>query len=171
MYLLDANCLIAPHHSYLNFDLVPQFWEWLVYLAEKEKIGITSSVFQEVTKNEDWLKAWLEEHKEILLIDDTEIYTSGSLVKVLTVYGKNSPGGILSEKDMEILDKSADSKLIAFALSNNHLVVSNEKLSKGQKVGKNRKIPDVCKDLKIECINDLEFIKALNFSTYLRQNN
>ena len=31
--------------------------------------------------------------------------------------------------------------------------------------GANRKIPDICKDLEIRCINILRFVKTLNFKT------
>lgn len=143
----------------------------VIIFSRAKKIGITSAVYNEVIKNDDEIATWLKQHKKVLHIDDSELFQSDSLRTVLEAYGKNSPSGKLSEIDLEKISTGADLYIIAFALLNGHTVVSNEVLSRGPTIGKNRKIPDVCLDLKINCINDRDFMKKFKFSTYLRRNN
>ncbi|MXX96558.1 MAG: DUF4411 family protein [Rhodothermaceae bacterium] len=77
-------------------------------------------------------------------------------------------GGILTGVDLNRI--GGDPFLIASALEDpKYRTVVTEEVSKPNAQGVNRKIPDICKDLQVECINILKFSKTLNFNTNWRE--
>ncbi len=160
LYLLDANVLIDAHNLHYPLDRVPEFWEWLFAHARKEKVKIPKTVYEEVLQgNNDDLTEWLTQNKETFLLKEEP--DTDRVSRVLKEgYDLNAP----SEIDIEAIGN--DYFLIALALttSGQRCVVTNE-ASKPGKQGANRHIPDVCKILKVACINTPKFIKALDFKT------
>ena len=72
--------------------------------------------------------------------------------------------------DVELERVGLDPFLIAYALGNpSQRVVVTTEHSKPKKKRANRHIPDVCRDLKVDCCNTYEFIVALNFTTGWRR--
>ncbi len=72
--------------------------------------------------------------------------------------------GVLDEKGVEEVGR--DPFLISYAYGANEprCVVTFENSAPSKK-GKNRKIPDVCKDLGVECGTLFDVIEALDFTT------
>ena len=68
--------------------------------------------------------------------------------------------------DDEVEKIGRDPFLIAYALTapEEIRVVSTE-VSKPTKQRANRRLPDVCRDFQVECINTFEFVRRLDFST------
>ena len=65
--------------------------------------------------------------------------------------------------DVELLALTRDPFLIAAALLGPGRIVATREVSKPGKVRANRKVPDVCVTLGIECINDFELWRRLDF--------
>ena len=40
LYLLDANVLIDAQRDYYPFEMVPEFWDWLVHMARQGTIKV-----------------------------------------------------------------------------------------------------------------------------------
>ena len=81
------------------------------------------------------------------------------LDKVLTEgYGED-----LTEVDLDKI--GSDAFLIAYALAERDRVVVTKETPRPKKVRGNRKIPDVCKTLDVECMHDFELYRRLDFST------
>ena len=72
-------------------------------------------------------------------------------------------GADLTEVDLEKI--GSDAFLIAYALAERDRVVVTKETSRPKKTRGNRKIPDVCKTLDVECIHDFELYRRLDFST------
>lgn len=166
LYLLDANTLIDAKRDYYPVERVPEFWEWLVFCGIQGNIKIPIEVYEEFsdTKDKDGQKdelaIWSEQpevKKALLLNEEAE----QDLVARIT-YG----GYVANPSDDEIIKIGRDPFLLSYALKDleNRCVVSTE-VSKPKKIGANRKVPDVCNDFKIRCINNFQMLRELNFST------
>jgi len=166
LYLLDANTLIDAKRDYYPIDRVPEFWSWLVFQGQQEKIKIPIEVYEEFsdTKDKDGkmdtLASWADETevKDALLFEEE---AEQDLVAQIT-YG----GYVAHPTDDELKKIGRDPFLLSYALSDkkNRCIVTTE-TSKPSRHGANRHIPDVCKDFGILCINNFQMIKEINFST------
>ena len=166
LYLLDANTLIDAKRDYYPISRVPEFWEWLVFYGEKGNIKIPIEVYEEFsdTKDKDGKKdelaVWSEqsEVREALLLNEE---AEQDLVARIT-YG----GYVANPTDDDLVKIGRDPFLLSYALKNleKRCIVSTE-VSKPSKKGANRKVPDVCGDFKIRCINNFQMFRELNFST------
>lgn len=159
LYLLDANVFIHANRDYYPIDRVPEYWAWLAYHAEAGTLKVPKPVWEELTPHDESLKAWLNAHKEIFLLDPDE---SDTLVpNVLALYG-------VRLTDVEIERIGQDPFLIAAASFYGGVVVSKE-TSNPRKERAGRKIPDVCRDLGVQCITDHKLIVSLDFKTAWRR--
>ena len=65
LYLLDASMLITANKSYYPVDSVPEFWEWLLYMAEQGSVKIPLEIFEEIkdgpdNEEKDLLFGWVQ---------------------------------------------------------------------------------------------------------------
>lgn len=158
LYLIDASSLITVYYTYYSPDMVPEFWLWLEFQARKGICKIPPMIFAEIKPKDEYFKDWLTRNENnLVLVQDEE---TELVRRVMTVgYGEN-----LADVDLERIGK--DPFLIASALKNpKRRSVVTEEVSRPNAEGSNRKIPDICKDLEIRCINILRFVKTLNFKT------
>ncbi len=166
LYLLDANTLIDAKRDYYAIDSVPEFWEWLIFIGERGNIKIPIEVYEEFsdTKRKDGekdeLAIWSEKQnvREALLLNEE---AEQDLIARIT-YG----GYTANPTDDELVKIGRDPFLLSYALKDidKRCIVSTE-VSKPSKKGANRKVPDVCRDFKIRCINNFQMFRELNFST------
>ena len=166
LYLLDANTLIDAKRDYYPISRVPEFWEWLVFYGEKGNIKVPIEVYEEFSdtkdKNgkKDALAVWSEQSEvsEALLLNEE---AEQDLVARIT-YG----GYVANPTDDDLVKIGRDPFLLSYALKDleKRCIVSTE-VSKPSKKGANRKVPDVCGDFKIRCINNFQMFRELNFST------
>lgn len=149
VYSLDASSLIEAHHSY-PMEIFPSLWHELEKLIKSDGIKMPELVFDEVKDEE--IKKWCEE-KELkpytrVTIDQIDQNKVQALIPKLVNPKTGESGG--------------DPWVIALAQDfQNRIVVTQEKASRNED---RSKIPNVCKDLGIECINLLELIKRENWS-------
>lgn len=166
LYLLDANTLIDAKRDYYPIDRVPEFWDWLVFQGESNYIKIPIEIYEEFSDKKDSngekdsLADWADksEVRKALLLDEE---ADQDLVARIT-YG----GYVANPTDDQLIKIGRDPFLLSYALSEleNRCIVTTE-VSKPNKQGANRKVPDVCKGFCIHCINNFQLIKELNFST------
>jgi len=158
LYLLDANVLIRAHEDYYALDRVPQFWEWLLSIAEAGTAKMPFEIHDEIAVANGPLPSWVcESHTKKVLILDEEV-DADLFHKVMNCYGTN-----LTDSDLEKIGR--DPLLIAYALASSDRVIVTKEVSKPSKKGANRKIPDVCDDLGVKWMTDFEFFRTLGFTT------
>jgi hypothetical protein len=169
LYLLDANILITANNLYYPVEAVPEFWQWLVFQGEQGAVKMPIETFEEVKdgstdEDRDLLYAWIndEAHKESLVLAE-EVDQAHVARVVVEGYADNLT-------DQEIDQLGRDPFLIAYALSDpgQRCVVTTE-VSSPRKQRQNRRIPDVCATLGIDCIDTFAMSKALGFTTSWRQ--
>jgi len=153
-YCLDTNVLIQAWQKYYSPCICPSYWDLLNQLGLENKIFIPKEVFVEITRTEDELSAWLKTSK-------IPVYNlNESVTKCLSsIFTANPSHKFLVDN---IKQRSlADPWVIAYAMSENACVVTKEEkvtASNSDKI----KIPNVCENMNVRCINDFKFIKEVN---------
>jgi hypothetical protein len=167
LYLLDANTLIDAKRDYYPLARVPEFWEWLIHKGQQGRLKIPIEVYEEFsdTKDKDGQKDELASWSEQSEVKDALLFAEEAeqdLVARIT-YG----GYLPNPTDDEIIKIGRDPFLISYALKDikNRCIVTTE-VAKPSKKGANRKVPDVCKDFSIRCINNFQLLRELDFSTH-----
>lgn len=164
LYLLDANVLINASRDYYPIKRVPEFWDWLLEMGRLGRIKVPQEIYEEVIfprpskDNEDPLVEWLKENSETLVLDEEA---------VVELVGRVTEKGYANDlTDVEIEKIGRDPFLVAYALVDrqNRSVVTTEH-SSPKKQRANRKLPDVCLDFNVGCINTFALIQELDFHT------
>jgi hypothetical protein len=164
VYILDTNVLIDANRDYYPLSVVPEFWEWIVYMGTHGKVKTIIDVFEELRVGDDELSSWAKRADVIqALLLDEEI-TPEAVTKV--TYEGYAP----DLSDVEIDNLGRDPFIVAFALmdKDNRIVVTTE-ISKPTKTRQNRKLPDVCGHFGIRSCNTYQLIKQLGFSTHWKE--
>jgi hypothetical protein len=165
MHLLDANVLITAHNAYYSLEQVPKFWDWLREKGEAGLIKMPCEIFEEIKdgstdEDVDLLYGWISEdrNKDALLLDEEP---DPALVKQVV---ENGYGQNLTDDELEEIGR--DPFLIAYALVDviDRVVVTTE-TSRPSAKRQNRKIPDVCSELGVQCCNTFVLTKKLGFKT------
>ena len=165
LYLIDANVLITAHNNYYPVDSVPEFWDWILYQANAGLLKMPIETYEEIKfggkdAQKDVLYKWAtdsEVKKALVLAEEV----SAPLVLSCT---KNGYAPDLNDSEIQKIGR--DPFLIAYAMAspNDRCVVSNE-VSAPNKTRHNRKIPDVCTTMGVQCCNIFKMTKALGFRT------
>ena len=163
LYLLDANVLITASNSYYPIDQVPEFWSWLQYQAASGFVKIPLEVMEEIRagrQDNDPLLDWIsqDDNADALLLEEA---IDGPLVQQVVVNGY-APD--LTDDEVEKIGR--DPFLIAYALSNppDRYVVTTE-VSRPSAQRQNRKIPDVCRAVGVQCGGPFTLNRNLGFHT------
>ncbi|VVD87039.1 hypothetical protein PCO31111_01429 [Pandoraea communis] len=169
LYLLDANVLITANRDYYPFSMVPEFWEWLLFMAKGGHIKMPIETLEEVRDGggkakKDALVEWLHETEtfdNLRLDEDAEPEHVASVIKF---------GYADDLTDAEVEQLGQDPFLIAYGVADrDRRVVVSIEASKPGKMRANRKVPDVCKDNGVGCCNTFAMLKSLGFTTGWKQ--
>jgi hypothetical protein len=162
LYLLDANVLITANNTYYPIDQVPEFWSWLQYQATLGHVKVPLEVMEEVQagRKDDPLLDWISraENRAAVLLEET--------VDVALLQHVVSTGYATDLTDDEVEELGRDPFLIAYALSDpsERCVVTTE-VSKPRAQRQNRRIPDVCQSLGVQCCGPFVLNRTLGFHT------
>ncbi len=161
IYLFDANTLIQAKNEYYPLEHIPQFWDWLVEQGNAGLIKMPFEVFDEIAAFSDDLSDWIKDDdvRSALLLDEV---VDRSLLQTVMETGYQSTDPLFTETDIEKIGR--DAFLVAYASVSDRRVVVTKEVSKPSKQRGNRKIPDVCDDLKVAWTRDFEVYRALGFS-------
>jgi hypothetical protein len=165
MHLLDANVVITAHETYYPLDVVPEFWAWLLHHAKEGSIKMPIETYEEVLDGgKDTGKNPLYGYLQQPDIRAALLMKEGADVDLVRRVLRDGYADDLTDNEVAALGK--DPFLIAHALANptNNTVVTLE-VSRPNKQRGNRKIPDVCKTLSIDCVDTFALTRALKFST------
>jgi len=163
LYLLDANVLITASRLYYPIDQVPEFWSWLHHQAASGFVKLPLEVMEEVRagrRDNDLLMDWIsqDETADALLLEEA--------VDAVLVQRVVSTGYATDLTDDELEQIGRDPFLIAYALSNpaDRCVVTTE-VSRPSAQRQNRKIPDVCRTVGVQCRGPFDLNRDLGFRT------
>lgn len=163
LFLLDTNVLINANRDYYSIERVPEYWDWLVFNGNKERIKIPLEIYEEVTRGNDNLAAWakLPTIKEALLLSEE---VDQAAVQWVTYSGYAN-----DLDDVEIEKIGLDPFLISYASIDiaNRCIVTTE-VSKPSRERSNKHIPDVCNNLGVFWCDPFEMNRRLDFRTNWR---
>ena len=158
LYLVDPNIFIRANREYYPISRIPEFWDWLVQMAEDERVKVPEEMYGQVDNGRDDLAQWARSNKDVLLLQesvDTELVRRALAI-----------GYAPDLNDAEIEEIGLDFFLIAYALADNsnRTAVSNEISKTTQRRGR-RKLPDACDSLQVRHISVFDLIRELDFRT------
>lgn len=158
-YLLDSNILIQAHRMHYPFDVVPNFWNKLIDLSNKDLILSIDKVKKEICDNStpDHLSSWCSTELGHNFFMDTS--SSIDVYAEIAVWTQSHPNFMQSAKDEFLETDLADPWLIAYAKKHDCIIVTHE-VSQPQR--RNRvKIPEPCLDFKVKFISPIQMFREL----------
>lgn len=154
VYCLDANVFIQPWRTYYSPKICPDYWALLSELGFRKKIFMPKIVYEEITRTEDDLSAWIKTsnipiHKIDAAVTKClkDIYEFNPLHKLLVDNTKQR--------------SLADPWVIAHAINEKACVVTKEEKITAIST-KKIKIPNVCDNMGVNWITDFQMINELN---------
>jgi predicted nucleic acid-binding protein len=156
LYCLDANMLIEAWNGYYSPELCPSYWEVIQDLGKRDRIFLPHDVAQEIIRTQDELSKWLAEG-----FIPIRKNTQGSGLALRKIYAAD-------ERHERLVDNIkgrslADPWVIAHAIETGACVVTKEKLT-SEPDSKRIRIPDVCRNMRVRCITDFQFLRELSVS-------
>ncbi len=149
IYVIDACALIdAAQHYNMTKKSFTHIWNALENLIDDGQLISSTEVMDEL--KDDDLKKWAMSHKDcfIPLTKDIQEKTKEVLMQFPNLIKMRSTS-----------NSNADPFLIATALINDGSIVTNEKL--GDEKTNDHKIPNVCRTLKIPCMDLHTFLNIV----------
>lgn len=155
-YCLDANFFIEGWNRYYSPDFCSGYWDIIDSLGKSGKVFIPQEVMNELQKKDDNLKKWLKDKKH--LEHKIDLNVQNCLKKM---YNANPSHKLLTNSERN--RSMADPWVIAHAMAENAIVVTKE-VKDISPISKKVKIPNVCENMNIECIDDFEFIRRMKLN-------
>ncbi len=150
-YCLDTNVLIQAWQKYYSPDYCPEYWMVLNQLGLLGRIFIPKNVYDEIIHTDDELSGWLKASQ----IPVSKI-TESVIDHLKCIYETNPDHARLVDSTRE--RSLADPWVIAHAIDEAATVVTKE--SKVTAISSKKiKIPNVCENMGIKCIDDFQFIR------------
>lgn len=148
-YSLDAGALISAHRHTYPFDMFGIWWSWIERVIAQDKVFACEETFSEIRRG-DFLYWWAQEEKR-KNPDFVRKTGSAEIEKYERIIASYPHLGATSESL-----SMADIYIIAHAWETGTTVVTEEKRTNNPQP---KKIPDVSRELGIECINLLDFMR------------
>ena len=153
-FCLDTNVFIQAWNGYYAIDFFPDYWENLDQLAHQGIVFATEEVKREIEATDGALKEWISSRDHFFRpIDDAvqeclkEIYKDPAHRRLVDdIRGRSK----------------ADPWVIAHAMAEGAVVVTREGFAPPDTP--RIRIPNVCENLGIECINDYDLIRQLGIT-------
>jgi predicted RNA methylase len=157
-YVLDANAFIEAKNRYYGFDICPGFWGALIGQHEAKRIFSIDRIRNELSEQDDEVKAWIEEQAPDSFFKKTEdsavIATFQRLVA--WVYSVDQ----FADHAKTEFSSVADGWVIAYAAVNHLTVVTHEEFAPHSK--RKVPIPNVCVEFEVEYVNTFEMLRSLD---------
>jgi hypothetical protein len=161
-FIIDSNFFIQAHRVTYPIDVATGFWNKVTNLANHDKILSIDKVKNEIFKNEDELKKWIEINILDHFFKDTQSTEILNNYSDIVNWANSKSGFYLPKAIHDFLEyENADPWLVAFALSSpEEMFVVTHEISEPNKKSK-IKIPEVCKDFGIKYVNTIEMFRKL----------
>lgn len=148
-YCIDTSSLIESWHRRYPPDSFPSFWNRLSDVIDSELVVAQELVIHEISSQDDELHNWVKQRVKLLIAFDEEVQQIASeiLQDYPRIVGRHQKFG-------------ADPFVIALAIQRSLTVITEEEGGTQRKP----KIPFICSNMKVRCINTLDFIREMKWS-------
>jgi uncharacterized protein DUF4411 len=150
LYSIDTSGLLDGWRRFYPRDVFPTLWDQVEEFVDDGKIVASEEVYRELAKQDDDLHAWVKRWKKMLILTDSAIQTH--VAQLLN----DHPRLVDTLRNRS----QADPFVIAIALELGLTVVTGELNGTAQRP----RIPYVCHEKQIKCINFLQMIRELGLS-------
>lgn len=153
-YLIDTNIFIESAYRFYAFDICPGFWDFLEQCSQTDSVKSISKVYDEITSNGPNLQDFKEKLQKagfFLSLDGINLESYATISQTLQTMQ-------YTQKAIQDFSSGADFFLVALAYQESYTIVTHEAKS-GNNARNTIKIPNVCKDLNINCIDVAEFLR------------
>ncbi len=145
-YCLDAGVFINGWHKHYHKDVFPSVWTHLHKQLSEGVAFVPHEIYNEVLRVDDEASRWLKVRKHCVRRETTEVMAH--MKYIMRTYPR-----LVEQRTHR---SGGDPFLIATAFVDKSIVVTEENFAENPS---KPKIPDVCKDMQIECIKPLEFYR------------
>lgn len=152
-YCLDANVLIQAWQKYYSPKICPDYWDILNDLGKRGAIFLAEEIHQEIVRTEDDLTRWLKGSQ--IPIRKTDASVIGHWKKILDANPIHKE--LVHERKGRSL---GDPWIISHAMSARATVVTKEEKITAANT-KTVRIPNVCENMSVRCIDDFKFVEEL----------
>lgn len=153
IYILDSCFFIDTNRDHLPIVKYPQFWTWLLNLAEQKKVSIPVQVHEELIHFNDDLAIWMDKNKNTFVNGNNGL---SSIVRVMSEGYGSLEGSLLEQL-------RADPWIIASAAAMSGCVVTSEKGGK-HTAPRRKKIISVCDNLGVPHLTITAFLWEMRAS-------
>ena len=160
-YLLDTNIYMDCYDRFYLPAHFPTFWNNFI-THMNEFVAIPKVVLDEI-KQDFWVKEWIADHFTADVINHTNYGLEFQQILAHIQSQTHYTDDVLINWARE---KIADTWLLAIAKKENFIIVTEERTNPNLHTNPNpskvAKIPDVARELGIECINRNEFFARID---------
>ena len=156
-YVIDSSSLIELNRRY-PIDVFPTLWKNMDKLIEKGFLISHKEVLKEISVMDDSLKKWAKKQKKFFKeLDETQMEIVRQILVKYPSLAKSDSETAAADPFVIALavEMGSSSQQTLYPTIKGRIIVTEEKL-RGNKV----KIPFVCKDYNIECINIIEMCRV-----------
>ncbi len=148
-FLLDTSFLINGWHKRYRIDVFPSLWDAIGGLMDEGVVLSCEQVYQELQGQRDTLSEWAKKRRSVFKEPTEEVIAELSTIMTRFTNFAAKGGGS---------NNRADPWVIAHAIVNGAIVVTDEQPAKRQKPTKPPKIPNVCDELEILWATPIDFL-------------
>lgn len=162
LFIVDTNFFIQSHRITYPLDVVEGFWEKVIKISKEHKVISIDKVKNEIFKNDDELKKWIQDNLPEGFFKPTETPEVLDNYRKVVNWANSKNDFYIPRATTEFLDfNNADAWLVAYALSleDNGIIITQE-ISQPNRKNK-IKIPDVCDAFDIHYKNIIEMFREL----------
>lgn len=145
-FSLDTSGILDAWVRHYPPDVFPTIWSHMDSSAKNGEIFVIDEVLRELERKDDGIHRWIKEREVMVVGIDADVQTH--VAQIMTKYGRL----VDSKKNRSV----GDPWVIGLAQARGLTVVTGEKPT-GSLV--KPKIPDVCKDLGLPCVEVVEFFR------------
>lgn len=149
-YSLDTSGLVDAWARYYPPDVFPAIWKLMHNAASDGTLLAIDEVAREIERKDDGLCEWVKAHERMVINIDGAV--QGRLAQIMSRYGRLV--------DTRRNRSGCDPWVIALAQERGLTVVTAEKPTGSLT---RPKIPDVCRDLRIDCIDLVGLFRRLGW--------
>jgi hypothetical protein len=151
---LDANTYIQAKNEYYGMDICPAYWDWLDQQFNIGVVGSIDMIGRELKDGNDDLAQWAKDRPSHFIPNDDDA-TQLIFVDILqaVMVGDYNAG------NRDNFVAKADPWIIAKAKAIGATVVSHESLLVPGT--KKVKVPNICHQFDVPCINTFQFLREL----------
>ena len=156
-YLIDSDVFITAKNRYYAFEICPGFWDSLLSAHSLGSIHSIDHVKKELLegRDDDKVKKWVKAQVPSEFFYSCDNATVQAYAEIMQWVNK----GNYAQSAKSKFANDADGWLIAYAKAKGSVVVTNEQPAPESKKGV--KIPDVCREFKVEFEDTFSMLRYL----------